>query len=241
MPSFGCRLRHHLAIAAQPVIDDEGAIIPDHFARLIRLQRAKLCRFLRYVGSMPDAMAVMAAQIGLTIRLSATIAASGAVLSAARRMRITAPRSGSTGMSMRWTLNRENARHPDKRAGFAYSNRIMLPAKDRLTLCFAHVAYRLQERFLLRQTGMASLEVRSLEELQQRLPEAEDVLVVSQASGRNSLLAAAPRLRFIQSISAGIDQYDGEALKAQAPSALPAPRVQTKGRGRTRHGPDPGS
>ena len=95
----------------------------------------------------------------------------------------------------------------------AYSNRIMLPAKDRLTLCFAHVAYRLQERFLARNAGMASFEVRSLEELQGRITEA-DVLVVS-GLWRNSLLAATQRLRFIQSISAGIDQYDAAALKAR--------------------------
>ena len=89
----------------------------------------------------------------------------------------------------------------------------MLPAKDRLTLCFAHVAYRLQERFLLHQTGMTSFEVRSLEDLQRRLPEA-DVLVVS-GLWRNGLLEHAPRLRFIQSISAGVDQYDAAALKAR--------------------------
>jgi phosphoglycerate dehydrogenase-like enzyme len=103
--------------------------------------------------------------------------------------------------------------HPDKQAGLAYSNRIMLPAKDRLTLCFAHVAYRLQERFLARDTGMASFEVRSLEELERRIVEA-DVLVVS-GLWRNTLLPVASRLRFIQSISAGIDQYDTAALKAQ--------------------------
>jgi len=95
----------------------------------------------------------------------------------------------------------------------AYSSRIMLPAKDRLNLCFAHIAYRLQERFLLRQTGMTSFEVRSLDDLQRRLPEA-DVLVVS-GLWRNALLHQAPRLRFIQSISAGVDQYDAAMLKAR--------------------------
>jgi D-2-hydroxyacid dehydrogenase (NADP+) len=89
----------------------------------------------------------------------------------------------------------------------------MLPAKDRLTLCFAHVAYRLQERFLPRRTGIGSFEVRSLDELQQRLPEA-DVLVVS-GLWRNTLLERAPRLSFIQSISAGVDQYDAAALKTR--------------------------
>jgi phosphoglycerate dehydrogenase-like enzyme len=96
----------------------------------------------------------------------------------------------------------------------------MLPAKDRLTLCFAHVAYRLQERFLARRTGMASFEARSLEDLQRHLPEA-DVLVVS-GLWRNSLLDQAPKLRFIQSISAGIDQYDTAALKARGISLASA-------------------
>jgi len=102
----------------------------------------------------------------------------------------------------------------------AYSNRIMLPAKDRLTLCFAHAAYRLQERFLLRGTGMNCFEIRSLDDLERRLPEA-DVLVVS-GLWRNTLLDKAPRLGFIQSISAGIDQYDTAALKARGISLASA-------------------
>ncbi len=89
----------------------------------------------------------------------------------------------------------------------------MLPARDRLSICFAHVAYRLQERFLLRRTGIASFEAPSLEALQRHLPEA-DVLVVS-GLWRNGLLEQAPKLRFIQSISAGVDQYDAPALKAR--------------------------
>ena len=40
----------------------------------------------------------------------------------------------------------------------------MLPPKDRLTICFAHVAYQLQERFLARQTGIASFQLRSAAE-----------------------------------------------------------------------------
>jgi hypothetical protein len=36
----------------------------------------------------------------------------------------------------------------------------MLPSKDQLTICFAHVAYRLRERFLTLATGIESFEVR---------------------------------------------------------------------------------
>jgi phosphoglycerate dehydrogenase-like enzyme len=87
-----------------------------------------------------------------------------------------------------------------------------LPAKDQLTICFAHVAYRMAERFALRNTGIKSFEVRSLDELESRIHEA-DVLLVS-GLWRNELIAKAPRLAFIQSISAGLDQYSRDALRA---------------------------
>jgi D-2-hydroxyacid dehydrogenase (NADP+) len=88
----------------------------------------------------------------------------------------------------------------------------MLPPKDRLTICFAHVAYRMQERFALRNTGIASIEVRNREELDTRIAEA-DVLLCS-GLWRNDLMPRAPKLRFVQSISAGVDQYDKAALAA---------------------------
>jgi phosphoglycerate dehydrogenase-like enzyme len=87
-----------------------------------------------------------------------------------------------------------------------------LPPKDKLTICFAHVAYRMAERFALRNTGLRSFEVRSLDELEARIGEA-DVLLVS-GLWRNDLIAKAPKLAFIQSISAGVDQYSRDALNA---------------------------
>lgn len=87
-----------------------------------------------------------------------------------------------------------------------------LPAKDKLTICFAHVAYRMGERFALRNTGLNSFEVRSLDELKARIAQA-DVLLCS-GLWRNELIAQAPRLAFIQSISAGTDQYSRDALGA---------------------------
>jgi phosphoglycerate dehydrogenase-like enzyme len=86
----------------------------------------------------------------------------------------------------------------------------MLPPKDRLALCFAHGAYRMAERFAARHTGIHHTEVRASEELARRLPEA-DVLVVS-GLWKNELAGTAPRLKFIQSISAGTDQYDKALL-----------------------------
>jgi phosphoglycerate dehydrogenase-like enzyme len=85
-----------------------------------------------------------------------------------------------------------------------------LPDKDRLTICFAHVAYRLHERFAALGTGIAGFAVRDAEALQDRLPEA-DVLVIS-GLWRDALLDRAPRLRYIQSIGAGTDQFPREAL-----------------------------
>jgi D-2-hydroxyacid dehydrogenase (NADP+) len=87
-----------------------------------------------------------------------------------------------------------------------------LPAKDDLAICFAHVAYRMAERFALRETGIDHFQVITLDELSSRLDEF-DVLCVS-GMWRNELIARAPRLAFIQSISAGTDQYASDALRA---------------------------
>jgi D-2-hydroxyacid dehydrogenase (NADP+) len=88
----------------------------------------------------------------------------------------------------------------------------LLPGKDQLNICFAHAAYRMGERFALRNTGLASFEVRNLDDLKARIGEA-DVLLCS-GLWRNELIASAPRLAFIQLISAGTDQYSRDALKA---------------------------
>jgi D-2-hydroxyacid dehydrogenase (NADP+) len=87
-----------------------------------------------------------------------------------------------------------------------------LPPRDDLTICFAHAAYRLGERFAARNTGLAAFELRSAEALAAEIGGA-DVLVVS-GLWHNELIAQAPRLRFIQSISAGVNQYDCDALRA---------------------------
>src|SRR5215510_10864641 len=86
----------------------------------------------------------------------------------------------------------------------------MFPPKDRLTICFAHAAYQLQERFLRRQLTITNFSVRTLGAFEQRIGEA-DVVVVS-GLWRNELLESGQRLRFIQSISAGTDQFDRSKL-----------------------------
>src|SRR5262245_48320850 len=87
----------------------------------------------------------------------------------------------------------------------------MLPENDQLKICFAHGAYRMGDRFALRNTGIAHVEVRTAEDLARHLPEA-DVLVVSML-WRNELAATGDRLKLIQSISAGTDQYDKRLLR----------------------------
>jgi hypothetical protein len=55
----------------------------------------------------------------------------------------------------------------------------MFPSKDRLTICFAHVAYQMQERFLPRRTGINSFSVRTPDEFERRIGEA-DVVVAKE-------------------------------------------------------------
>ena len=47
----------------------------------------------------------------------------------------------------------------------------MFPKKEDLTICFAHVAYRMAERFAARNTGIRHFQVNSLEELTVRVGE----------------------------------------------------------------------
>jgi phosphoglycerate dehydrogenase-like enzyme len=86
----------------------------------------------------------------------------------------------------------------------------MLPADDKLVICFAHVAYQLQERFAALGTGIKSFAARDRETLESRLGEA-DVLVIS-GLWHDALLDRAKKLRFIQAIGAGTDQFPREEL-----------------------------
>jgi D-2-hydroxyacid dehydrogenase (NADP+) len=80
-----------------------------------------------------------------------------------------------------------------------------------MTICFAHAAYRLGQSFAARDTGIRWIELRTPGDLAERIGEA-DVLVVS-GLWRNELVERASRLRFIQSISAGVDQYPRQTLR----------------------------
>jgi D-2-hydroxyacid dehydrogenase (NADP+) len=88
---------------------------------------------------------------------------------------------------------------------------LRLPERPDLTICFAHVAYQMSATFSARQTGLRHFQVWTLADLMARISEA-DVLVVS-GLWRNFLLDDAPRLRFIQSIGAGVDQFPQDELR----------------------------
>jgi D-2-hydroxyacid dehydrogenase (NADP+) len=89
---------------------------------------------------------------------------------------------------------------------------MLLPAKDQLKICFAHPAYQMADRFAARGTGIGHVQVRDAQAFAAALPEA-DVVVVSMM-WKNDLAPSAKRLKLIQSISAGIDQYDRDVLRA---------------------------
>ena len=85
------------------------------------------------------------------------------------------------------------------------------PSRDTTSILFAHAAYQMSSRLTARFPDVAHMEVRTLEALKAKAP-AADVVVVS-GLWRNEILDAAPRLRFVQSISAGIDQYDRQLFQ----------------------------
>jgi len=89
---------------------------------------------------------------------------------------------------------------------------VVLPSRDVLNIGFAHVAYRMKEVFESRATGIRHFQVFDRAELIRRMPEI-DVLVIS-GLWHNQLLDNAPRLRWIQSIGAGYDQFPIEKLRA---------------------------
>jgi D-2-hydroxyacid dehydrogenase (NADP+) len=85
------------------------------------------------------------------------------------------------------------------------------PPREELSICFAHIAYPLAEIFEKRATGLRHFQVWKRDELEEKIRDAH-VLVVS-GFWRKELLERAPNLRYIQSIGAGYDQFDLDALR----------------------------
>ncbi|MFN3854564.1 MAG: D-2-hydroxyacid dehydrogenase [Phreatobacter sp.] len=87
------------------------------------------------------------------------------------------------------------------------------PAAADLVIGFGHPAYRLGEEFARRGTGIRFEEFRTAAAFHARLSQF-DVAVVS-GFWRGAPVEQAGRLRFIQSISAGVDMFDPAVLKAR--------------------------
>ncbi|WP_426956476.1 D-2-hydroxyacid dehydrogenase [Muricoccus radiodurans] len=83
---------------------------------------------------------------------------------------------------------------------------------DAPSILFVHAAYQMKARFDARGTGLHAIQVGSPDELLARGVEA-DVICVS-GLWRNAVLENPGKLRFVQSISAGVDQYDQAAFRA---------------------------
>ena len=88
-----------------------------------------------------------------------------------------------------------------------------LPGDDRLVVHFAHVAYRLAERFALRGTGIEHFQTWSLDDTIERLAEGHVLVVSGFWSGE--MLELAANVRFIQVCAAGYDQFDLDALRTR--------------------------
>ena len=118
------------------------------------------------------------------------------------------------------------------------SEREMIPSKENLTICFAHAAYQMKDRFELRKTGIRNFQVRAYDDLVKRVGEAD--VVVASGMWKNDVIPHAGKLKFIQSISSGMDQYSKEQLGRQERAAGERRRRQRPRRGRACDRADPG-
>lgn len=87
-----------------------------------------------------------------------------------------------------------------------------VPGPDQTTICFAHAAYRLADAYAAG-PGQRVVTAANADELRAALPETE-VLVVS-GLWRNEYMEQAPHLRFVQSVSAGTDQFARDVFRAR--------------------------
>ena len=87
------------------------------------------------------------------------------------------------------------------------------PSAGGTTVHFAHIAYRMEERYALRRPRVNFHQTLSPEETMDRIDEA-DVFVVS-GFWDNALLERASKLKYIQSIGAGYDQFPLDELRSR--------------------------
>ena len=87
------------------------------------------------------------------------------------------------------------------------------PSPGDTTVHFGHIAYRMEERYALRGPRVNFYQTWSPEETMDRIGEA-DVFVVS-GFWDNALLEPASKLKYIQSIGAGYDQFPLDELRSR--------------------------
>ena len=103
------------------------------------------------------------------------------------------------------------------------SNR--LPGDDTLVIHFAHVAYRLAERFALRGTGIEHFQTWNRDDTWARIAEGH-VLVLS-GLWSDDMLDDAADLSFIQVCAAGYERFGLDALCASAACGSPTAAAST--------------
>lgn len=89
----------------------------------------------------------------------------------------------------------------------------LLPPDTAMRLCFAHATFDAKPMFDALGTGIETIQVRSQDELLRCLPDI-DVLVTSMLWS-NDMLGLTKRLRYVQSFSAGLNQFDLAAFRAK--------------------------
>ncbi len=89
-----------------------------------------------------------------------------------------------------------------------------IPSREEITIAFGHVAYQLAEAFARRDLGINHFQVWNAEDLVARAGEAD--VVVASGLWSNDLLDTAPRIRFVQSASAGMDKFDADRFRANS-------------------------
>ena len=87
-----------------------------------------------------------------------------------------------------------------------------LPPRSSIRICAAHAVYQLETTLHACAPDIACFTVRNKDELKAQIAEAD--VVVASMMWDNALIPAAKQLKFIQSVSAGTDQYDKAALAA---------------------------
>ena len=88
-----------------------------------------------------------------------------------------------------------------------------LPPRAEMTVLFAHAAYQLGAEFARRNTGIRALEARSLDEVAAQAADAH--VMCMSGLWRDEHLAKAPNLKLVQSISAGINNFGQDAIRAR--------------------------